>query len=95
MAIALFQGTDFFLYKVFAPKYENVRREVYENTDSYIAGHNQDLVKFRLEYMREKDPAGRTAIQMTIVQEFANFDESKIKDPELRGFLHQMKTKVD
>ena len=28
-------GNDFFLYKVFAPKYEQVRRETFEQTKSY------------------------------------------------------------
>src|SRR4051812_16187485 len=37
------QGNDFFLYKVFAPKREAVRREVYEQTKSYKQGSTQRL----------------------------------------------------
>ena len=87
----IFQGQDFFMYKFWAPKYENVRREVFENTQSYVEGKRQDLVKYRLEYLRAKTDEDRSAIKFTIVQEFANFDDSKITEPVLYNFLHQMK----
>ena len=84
------QGSDFFLYKYFAPKYEQVRRETFENTQSYVEGKRQDLVRYRLEYLREKDPVAKKAIKETIVQSFTNFDENKIIDADLRTFLHDM-----
>ena len=87
----LIQGNDFFMYKFFAPKYENVRREVFENTQSYVESKRQDLVKYRLEYMRAKTDEEKAALKFTIVQEFANFDETKLLSPELRDFLRQMK----
>jgi hypothetical protein len=85
------QGNDFFMYKFFAPKYEDARREVFENTQSYVEGKRQDLVKYRLEYMRAKTDEEKSALKYTIVQEFANFDETKLPDGELRSFLYQMK----
>jgi hypothetical protein len=85
------QGNDFFMYQFFAPKYENVRREVFENTQSYVESKRQDLVKYRLEYMRAKTDEEKAALKFTIVQEFANFDEVKLTSPELRDFLRQMK----
>lgn len=84
------QGNNFFMYKYFAPKYEDARREVFENTQSYVEGKKQDLIKYRLEYMKSKDPVEKSAIKMTIVQAFANFDENKL-DGELKDFLHKMK----
>jgi hypothetical protein len=87
----LIQGNDFFMYQFFAPKYENVRREVFENTQSYVESKRQDLVKYRLEYMRAKTDEEKAALKFTIVQEFANFDETKLPSPELRDFLRQMK----
>jgi len=85
------QGNSFFMYKFWQPKMENVRREVFENTQSYVESKRQDLVKYRLEYMRAKTDEEKAALKFTIVQEFANFDETKLTSPELRDFLRQMK----
>ena len=41
---------DLGMFKFFAPKYENVRREVFENTKSYTHGKIQDLAKYKDEY---------------------------------------------
>ena len=79
----------------FAPKYENVKRNVFENTQSYVEGKRQDLVKYRLEYLKCKDKQDKEAIRQTIVQMFANFDEEKLTDPELKSFLHSMKFDVE
>jgi hypothetical protein len=37
------QGNDFFMYKVFAPEYEKVRRQTFEETKSYRQGMTQEL----------------------------------------------------
>jgi hypothetical protein len=37
------QGNDWFMYKFWAPKYEDVRRETYEHTKSYRQGSAQRL----------------------------------------------------
>ena len=79
------------MYKFWQPKTENVRREVFENTQSYVESKRQDLTKYRLEYLRDTSATDRQALKMTIVQEFANFDESKLTEPQLREFLRQMK----
>lgn len=39
----IFQGNDFFMYKFFAPRYEQSRRETYEQTKSYRQGSVQRL----------------------------------------------------
>ena len=78
-------------FKVFEPMKENVRREVFENTQSYVEGKRQELTKYRLEYMKAKDEQTKTAIQMTVVQSCANLDPEKIIDPELYRFLMSMK----
>ena len=85
------QGNDFFMYKFFAPKYANVQREVFENTQSYVEGKRQDLVAYRLQYLQAKSDTERAALKATIVMMYANFDESKLQQPELREFLKQMK----
>jgi hypothetical protein len=86
----LMQGGDFFLYKFFSPKYENVKREVFENTQSYVEGARQELSTYKLDYARAKTAEEKTAIKFTVVHRFANIDENKL-DPGLRDFLREMK----
>ena len=74
----------------FKPKQENIDREVFENTQSYVEGKRQEAIKYRLEYMKCSDEIEKEAIRMTIVQSFANFDESKL-EPELQSFIKDMK----
>jgi Sec-independent protein translocase protein TatA len=72
------------------PMKENVKREVFEETQSYIEGKRQELSKYRLEYMRTEDEIEKNAIQMTIQQSFANVKEEHFEGEMLR-FLQAMK----
>jgi len=69
---------------------ENARREVFEQTQSYVEGKRQELTKYRLEYQRTKDSTEKEAIRQTILQSFANFDEKKLPY-DLLQFLEEMK----
>jgi hypothetical protein len=77
------------LFKFFAPKYENVRREVFENTRSYNQAKLQELSKYRLEYLRSKDEEEKKAIASTIRHRFAGYDKRKLPY-ELEIFLNQI-----
>ncbi len=74
------------MFKFFAPKYENVKREVFENTQSYNHGKIQDLAQYKEEYDKA-DYEGKEAVRQIIILRFAEFDESKIKSRNLRNFL--------
>ena len=37
-------------FKFFGPKTENIKREIFENTQSYVHGKIQDLAKYYDEY---------------------------------------------
>jgi hypothetical protein len=80
-------GIDLAYKKVFKPAHENVDREVFENTQSYVHGKVQDLAKYKREYDATNDPIERKAIQNIINQQFAQFDKKKIVDDDLRDFL--------
>ena len=71
------------------PKRENIRREIFEETKSYNEGKEQDLIRYRLQYIqaegKEKEAIG-SAIRMM----FADYDENKLS-PELRDFLKKIK----
>jgi hypothetical protein len=77
-------------YKFFAPKMEDARREVFENTKSYLHGVQQDLGKYYLEYQKA-DTDGKEAIRATIQMRFAEVDVSKIRPVKLQTFLTNMR----
>lgn len=76
---------------VFKPANENVERQVFENTQSYVFGKIQDLAKYKQEYNALENPNDQQAIKNIINQQFAQFDKNKIQDPDLRNFLVQMR----
>lgn len=77
--LALVFGLNYFglvNFRFFAPKYENARREVYENTQSYVEGKRQSITKYYDEW-RKSDVDEKSAIRTIVLQEFANFDSDK------------------
>ena len=76
-------------FKFFGPKFEDVRREVFESTRSYNQAKMQELSKYRLEYIRSDDDAVRSAIASTIRHRFADYDKSQLPS-ELRDFVNQI-----
>lgn len=77
--------------KFFAPRKEEIRREVFEHTKSYVQGKIQILVKNRLEYMREKDPESKAALRSAILHQMADFDKSLLPN-DLRLFITKLET---
>ena len=77
-------------YKFFEPKKENIRREVFEQTQSYTHGKVQDLAKYYEEY-NKVEFKDREAIRQLIIMRFAEFDESKIRSLKLKNFLITMR----
>lgn len=71
-------------------KEENITREAYEETKSYNESKEQDLLKYRLEYLQAETDDEREALAFTIRHIFADYDESKLS-PELRDFLKKIK----
>jgi hypothetical protein len=92
LVIAIVVGVAFgalYAYKYFAPRYENARREVFENTRSYNEAKLQDLVKYRLEYLKASEE-DKPILAQTILHMFANYDEDRLPY-ELRNFLRDIK----
>ena len=82
IAILLVVGSPFlglWYYGYFAPRYENVRREVFEETKSYTHGKIQDLSKYYREYNNATKQDDKDVIKILILSQFAEFDESNIK----------------
>ncbi len=75
----------------FNPKHAAVDREVFKQTRSYNEGKEQDLVKYRYEYMRAKTNDDKEAIASTVRLAFADYNESLLESDELRDFLRMVK----
>ena len=73
--------------KFFAPKRENIKREVFENTKSFTYGKIQDLAKYYKEYNETDNIEDKTTISNLVKMNFNNFDEKKINNDTLRNFL--------
>lgn len=72
--------------RFFGPKWENVRRKTFEETKSYNEGKEQDLLRYRLEYLRADSLSDKESLASTIRHMFADYDASRLS-PELRTFL--------
>jgi hypothetical protein len=71
---------------------QNANREVFEQTQSYVEAKRQELVKLHHEWMQASE-TDKLPIESIIRQSFANFDETKINDPDLYSFLKTIKNK--
>lgn len=71
---------------------ENARREVFEQTQSYVGGKIQELSKLKHEW-NMSDEDGKITIESIVRSSFANFDETKIQDPNLYSFLQSVRSK--
>lgn len=79
------QGNDFFLYQFFAPKYEQVRRETFEQSKAYRQGMVQELQNMQFEYAKANDKQ-KDALASVILHRAADVDE-RIMPPDLRSFV--------
>lgn len=77
----------------FAPREQNIRREVFENTKSYNEGKEQELVKYKFEYDRAKgkdDVGTMKAVESAVRHNFADYEDDRLS-PELREFVRHCK----
>ena len=73
----------------FKPKWENVERKTFEETQSYVHGKTQDLAKYFEEY--QKNPEDQESIRQLILMNFADFDANDMRNDSLRKFLIEMR----
>jgi hypothetical protein len=88
----LVQGNNFFMYKFFAPKQEQVRREVYEQTYSYKQGSVQRLNSLCMQ-INAADDTGKDMLYQVVNQEFASWNSDDVPD-YLRSCLATARAKA-
>lgn len=86
------QGNDFFMYKIFAPQYEQVRHDTFKNSQAYTDGKVQELQQYMLEYNKAL-PEHKAALKTVIVRESAKVDESYLPS-DLRAFISRLKNET-
>lgn len=95
LALIIFAGVmgfiDIGFQKVFRPMQENVNREVFENTKSYVYGAVQDIAKYYEEYQKAETYEVKETIANVIKSRFSNFDSKKIKNDSLRIFFENVR----
>lgn len=82
-------GNELALTKYFSPKFEQVRRETFEQTKSYNDGMIQELQSFQFQYV-QASPEHKEALKSIILHRVANFDMNKLP-LDLRQFIDSLK----
>jgi hypothetical protein len=82
-------GVAFVNYQFWTPKFQNVERDVFENTKSYNKGKVAELVKYYDEYRNSENEEDKIAIKNLVKISFIDFDASKIQEYKLQSFLRE------
>ncbi len=97
LALALFmglgwvaQGNSFFMYKFFAPKQEQVRRETFEQSKAYRQGMVQELQNMQFEYAKA-DKEGKAAMKGIILHRAADVPPDALPQ-SLVSFIAELRT---
>lgn len=78
-----------FLTSFFSPKYEQVRRETYEQSKAYNQGMAQEVMKFQQDYITAND-SQKDALASVIIHRTADYDLSKLP-PNSKVFIEKLR----
>jgi len=82
-------GNEFFMFKVFAPKMEQVRRKTFEESKAYRQGMVQELQNMQFEYIKA-DSVHKAALASVILHRAADFKEEDMPK-DLYDFIEKLK----
>lgn len=85
------EGNSFFLYKYFAPKTEQVRYDVFKQSQAYNEGMAKDVADYEIQYLHAT-PDQKPAIASMILQEVSSYDTTKLP-PAQQAFINQLRSK--
>ena len=83
-------GGDLAIYRFWAPKQENAKRVVFENTQSYVQGKTEHLTELQLDYSTA-DGSQKKMLRNVILREASTVDNSKLP-VDLQVFINDLKT---
>lgn len=84
------EGNQFFMYQFFAPKYEQVRRNTFEQSRAFNEGMAQELNQMYRDYIHTKDDNEKAAIRSIIKDRVAGYDIDNLNNPQVRRFIQQI-----
>lgn len=85
------QGNDFFMYKYFGPKYEQQRREIFEQSRAFNQGMVQELQNMQFNYVKAT-PEQKDALASIILHRSSGYNlEDSIVPGDLRSFVEQLR----
>ncbi len=82
------QGSSWFMFDVFAPRYEKSRRETFEESKAYNQGMIQELQNMQFEYLKA-DEDHKKALADVILHRAADYDREKLP-PDLKEFISKL-----
>lgn len=95
-SLIYFTGWFDVLYtKTIGVEKENARREVFEQSQSYVKGKESDALKLYNEYRKCPTEEDREKVRVSVRLMFKDFNEELISSQELRIFIIQCKYKIN
>jgi hypothetical protein len=82
-------GGELAIYRFWAPQQEAARRQVFENTTSYVQGKISFIARMRAEY-ETADSNHRAALRTIILTEASTVDP-QLLPPDQRQFVQKLK----
>ena len=70
-------GGNLAIYKYWQPQIEDARRNVFENTQSYVHGKNTYIERLRLQYETSNGPE-KESLRRLILEEASTIDPSNL-----------------
>jgi len=89
------QAVNLWNLKFWGPKYEDAKRDIWEQTNSRINGAIQQIAESRLEYLRTEDPIEKEAICSTLRSMYPDITTDEIDDYTIRQFFSNCKYGVN
>ena len=82
-------GNQFFMFKFFAPKVEQVRRETFEQSKAYRQGMIQELNNLHVDYIKAT-PDQKLGLMTIILHKAADVPPDTLT-PDLNAFLSDLR----
>ena len=82
-------GGNLAIYRFWAPQMEDARREVFEQTQSYVQGKNAYISRLRLQY-ESTEGRQREALRRLVLAEVETIDDGSLTSSN-RAFINSLR----
>ena len=85
-------GNDFFLYRYFGPKTEQVRHDIYKESQAYNDGMASQLQNMQFKY-EQSDPDAKAALAPVILSMLGSYETTRLPS-NLQAFVQKVRNDV-